>query len=298
MWPKGCRLAYAFALTDRSLQRGLARIARQQLRRALSLTTPGALPQAEAVHEIRKSVKRLRALLRLVRPALSDHARLDAGLRDAARALAPLREADVQAATLALLLPLAPAPLASALSLAFAAPSPGTGINVTEATQAMARCRARLQSVAEPLSKLRLGGGQALLETGLAATLQAAHRRWAVTLRGDSPEALHAFRKRIKDHGYHARLLAPIWPEAMLPHASAADLLGEMLGDINDLANFRATLATIELSADHRHAADALAKAQQTGLLLTAHPLAARLLADPPRALAQRWCRWWEIWRS
>ena len=50
------------------------------------------------VHEARKALKRLRALLRLARPALlqQPYRDLDRRLRDAGRRLSPLRDARVQ----------------------------------------------------------------------------------------------------------------------------------------------------------------------------------------------------------
>src|ERR671917_266737 len=56
----------------------------------------------EAVHEARKDMKKLRALLRLLRGELGDRvrARENAAFRDAARELAGVRDADVMLETL------------------------------------------------------------------------------------------------------------------------------------------------------------------------------------------------------
>jgi len=56
---------------------------------------------AESVHRMRKELKRARAGLRLLRDAVGKtaYAHENARLRDAARPLAPLRDADVLAAT-------------------------------------------------------------------------------------------------------------------------------------------------------------------------------------------------------
>ncbi|MDE3028502.1 MAG: CHAD domain-containing protein, partial [Paracoccaceae bacterium] len=80
-------LAYQFALSDPDLLRGAKRIALEQVKRALAHIERPSLPQPEAVHELRKHAKRLRALLRLIGSA-ADAATidaLDARLRDAAR---------------------------------------------------------------------------------------------------------------------------------------------------------------------------------------------------------------------
>ena len=52
-----------------------------------------ALPEPEKIHQIRKRCKKLRAVLRLVRPGLSEfYASENAFFRDAARVLSPLRD--------------------------------------------------------------------------------------------------------------------------------------------------------------------------------------------------------------
>src|SRR5205085_7004805 len=59
-----------------------------------------------------------------------------------------------------------------------------------------------------------------------------------------TPECMHLWRKRTKDHWYHARLLEPVWEEPMQAHAKAAHALGDLLGDHHDLTVFLVALAT------------------------------------------------------
>src|SRR4051812_47783318 len=75
---------------------GQLEIAREDLRNASGNELP------HAVHETRKRLKRLRALLRLVRPAIGEgvYARVNAAFRDTAKRLAAARDAKVLADTL------------------------------------------------------------------------------------------------------------------------------------------------------------------------------------------------------
>lgn len=70
---------------------------------SLEILTGRSPLAAESVHRVRKDLKRARARLRLLRDAVGKraYARENASLRDAARPLAPLRDADVLAATVA-----------------------------------------------------------------------------------------------------------------------------------------------------------------------------------------------------
>lgn len=285
-------MAFSFTLSDRTLALGTRRIALEQIDRALDYIDRSNVPQGEAVHEIRKNVKRLRALLRLVRPGLADHATLDMLLRDAARRIAALRDAAVLLHTLDAL---APGGLPAIRAALTQAPPGAPGV----ADDALAACRADLTSARGSLKALALkGAGPDVLQEGLTRTLRQAQAGLHVALGEASAAAVHDFRKRVKDHLYHARLLTPLWPAMMSPHATLTEELGETLGLMNDIAVFRDTLASLDIPPGERADAGVLARVRHDRLSLTALPLAARLFAGRPEDVAERWCAWWAIWRA
>ena len=55
------------------------------------------------------------------------------------------------------------------------------------------------------------------LAGGLAKTVDRARKAMAIARDDGSTEAIHDWRKRVKYHWYHARLLEPVWPETMHP---------------------------------------------------------------------------------
>jgi hypothetical protein len=77
---------------DRPIRKNVRRLARHQLDRALAdLAEPGALGLEETVHDVRKRCKKVRGLIRLVRPGLG--AGLTEGRRVAkVRSVVPLGE--------------------------------------------------------------------------------------------------------------------------------------------------------------------------------------------------------------
>jgi CHAD domain-containing protein len=285
-------MAFSFDLSDRTLARGTRRIAIEQIDRALDQIDRPSLLQGEAVHEIRKSVKKLRALLRLVRPGLAEHRALDALLRDAARRVAALRDAAVLLHTLDAL---APDGLPT-IRAAFTQAPPRAR---DAADEALAACRADLATARGQIKALALQGAEAdVLQAGLILTLHQAQTTLHVALRDTAPEAVHNFRKRVKDHLYHARLLTPLWPVMMGPHAEAAEELAETLGLMNDIAVFRDALTGLDLPAGERADAEVLARVRHDRLSLVALPLATRLFAGRPQDVAERWYAWWAIWRA
>src|SRR5690348_2685137 len=84
-----------------SVAEGFSRAISEQLRAASDHLNSGGEPLDEGVHEARKALKRSRALLRLIRPAIGDvYTALNTELRDAGRGLSELRDTQALADTL------------------------------------------------------------------------------------------------------------------------------------------------------------------------------------------------------
>ena len=286
-------MPYAILPEDPSVEAALRRIAREEAEGALALTQ-GTGDLGPRVHAMRKTVKKLRGLLRLVRPVFP-HARAEnAMLRDAGRGLSDLRDAAVQLATVERLsgeMPeerrlrlLAPFRDAAGRQDAQAAP---------RLLPAFAAAMAGLRDRSETWH-LRRDGWEAL-EPGLAATWAAARADQKTARKHPTPDALHDWRKRVKDHWYQARLLRPIWPAMMDPHIAAADELGEALGQVNDLAVLRDRLEAAPLEEALRSEARDLADLRHAALMARALPLGQRLLAGRARTLTDRWGAWWAL---
>lgn len=92
-------MTYRFELQDASLTEAMRRIVRQEITPILGHLQEDHLAPT-VVHDIRKRVKKLRALLRLVRPGMRDvQAAENVILRDAGQALSGSRDAAVRLAT-------------------------------------------------------------------------------------------------------------------------------------------------------------------------------------------------------
>jgi CHAD domain-containing protein len=250
---------------------GLRRMALGQLDTAIELLDRrGASPPDEkAVHETRKALKRLRALVRMLRRQLGEpaFARESAALRDAGRRLARTRDTEVLVATLDALLKRHPRRLGRRRGLARLREA-----LVAEREAAAARALGDVAMRAEVLDELRairrrvsgwpLGGHGDIdaLEKGLARIYRQGRKRYrrAASGKGNRGRALHEWRKRVKDLRYAAEMLDLRVPSERLVaghgsrrhgrgrrHAEArlvrrlarrADGLGEMLGEEHDLA--------------------------------------------------------------
>jgi hypothetical protein len=241
---------------------GLRRMALAQADLAIELldhgsgTARGGPPGERAVHETRKALKRLRALLRLLAHELGEetYARESAALREIAGKLAGARDAAVMLSTLDELIQRHPRKLGRRRSVRelrrrlraehermqrLALSDPADYAVVLGALLAFRRRvaawslseRAELQLVEADLERIYRQG-------------RARHRRVARG-KGDRTIATHEWRKRVKDLRYAAEMLdrrsrgGGRAPDARLRKlARRADELGELLGEEHDLAVF------------------------------------------------------------
>ena len=267
-------------------------------------------PKAAAPHELRKRCKEIRGLLHMVGPGLRDHAALDSLARDAARGLAPARDAEVMLDCL------------DRLTARLRRPAQFAGLRqrlLDDIARHSAESRAgaladyitAFARLEHAFAGLDLSDkAQRVIWAGVARTWARARKRQARARAAfeDSPEqgafdatALHDWRKEVKRHWYQAQFLAPIRPARMAPHIARIDALGETLGAHNDLdtlmrfLDHQAGLDPADAQARdilHLHALN-----ERRHLARLALAEAGPLLDTKPKALARRWARWWRKWR-
>ncbi|MFC6977466.1 CHAD domain-containing protein [Microbulbifer taiwanensis] len=196
---------------------------------AAALADLEKLPEEEAVHQLRKHCKKQRALLRLVRSEIGDLYRYEnAHYRTLANALAGSRDAvSMRDALLAL----APA---------------GSYPQVQEFLEMRAHSQ-RDPGALEDTSALLQQGGERIgdwpldrlqwkqARRGYRKYYRRAHRAMKVALAGEDPASFHEFRKRVKDHWYHSRLLEEKYKDAVVSRCQPLKELAQALGDWRDL---------------------------------------------------------------
>ena len=98
-------------------------------------------------------------------------------------------------------------------------------------------------------------------------------------------EALHAWRKRVKDLWYHCRLLAPTCGPMVRGHAKDLDRLAKLLGDDHDLAVLEQELTRPDISiAADVDAVVQLIDYRRTELQSEATGIGERVYAESPKA--------------
>ncbi len=245
-------MAYRLKLKE-PLAKGVRRIAGEQLGNAAA-RLQGDADLETGVHEARKSLKRTRALLRLIRPGLGDAGfrKANARLRDIARGLSAARDRDVVRAHLNGLLKAKPALAKAARHLLAVLDAAHTTTNGSGApTRNVAQALREIDAMRREIGAIVLN--PATFET-IVAGLTKSHRagRKALARALESPgeeEALHELRKAAQAYWRQMILVQQAWPEAFLARAAAAKLVADLLGQDHDIALLEGVLAGPEAQA-------------------------------------------------
>lgn len=305
---------------DEALSSGLRRLALEEFEHGIGALVGGSDIDA-AVHEARKSMKRLRAMLRLIRDSIGEdiyRAENDL-LRDTARILAPARDAAVVAAVVEGLRDRFSSHLKRSafetLERRLVARHDaarrdliGSGDALRNAVYRLRAAHARYRVWPTEDDEIARAYGRGPLEHsfdtisgGLVRTYRRGRREMA--LAGDTPTGhnFHQWRKRVKYLRHQIELLAPLWPEVMDGFAATLDRLGDLLGEEHDLSELmRLVAADPGLCADaaERTLISALAHHRRSELQTAAMTLGRRAYAEKPRQFGDRIGSYWDVWAA
>ena len=301
-------MGYAFEVGE-SVSEAVGRITAEQVERAVSgLEEATDHDVEEAVHDARKRAKKLRGLIRLVRPVIGGAYRpANEMFRDAGRELSAVRDAHAALATFDDLVAASPDLLPSG---GLGGVRSGLAALADEATHADDR-QARAERAAElfregrgHVTRAELDAeGWAALAPGLEKTYRAGRRGLAgvVGEGGSDPVVVHEWRKRAKDTWYHVRLLCDAAPSILDPLVDRFHGLSDALGDAHDLVVICDRLrGAPERFGGHGavHAACELAEVRRADLEERAALLGARLYAEKPKAYTARLEAYWQVWHD
>lgn len=301
----------------------LRRVIDEQLVKAVAVLHQPDGPGADGVHEVRKRLKKVRSALRLGRADFGAHVRRHANdeFRRVGHELSEQRDADAQV---------------EAVDGLLSPPGASTGL-LGRGDEALLQVRGVLETQADDLRDTgtldratvtaavrtleRTGkwladveprqSGWDALSHGLAREYR--RGRNAMADLGDTPsvDALHEWRKRVKDLWYHERLLRNLWPDLQKPVVAAADELADLLGQDHDLGLLIARLAprgehvpadvrsivgqvdALPVDPELRDLVTVVARDRRTDLQTRSRWLGARLYADRPKSWTRRRGAWW-----
>lgn len=227
--------------TGEDLPAGIRRIAREQLEDALALIATASAGEAAAVHETRKDIKKIRALLRLIRKKIGPEIFKEENdrLREVARGFSGTRDARVQRELLEKLRGQAPrgsthfAETTAVLEQEIARHAESFGSQRRAAKITLQSIGDRLEGW--PLEKLTIED----LSCALRSSYRLGRKSFRCVRAEPTAKNFHSWRKRVKEIWYQSRLLQNLNPAVMSEIIRDIRTLGQRLGDLHDLAFFR-----------------------------------------------------------
>jgi len=261
-----------------------------------------------AVHESRRSFKRIRGVLRLVRDELGNtvYKHENRTFRDLGRQLSPVRDAYVMLATLDKLAERYPnrlpvdylETLREKLHAEHRARRTGNtdGENPSEGILRELRA-ARTRLPDWPLDTDSFDA----LAPGLARIYRQSAEALETARASQAADDYHELRKRVKDQRCHTRLLRPVWPQTMKTRDKELKRLTDLLGNEHDLS-----VLLERLLGESREPSGQSARFLVFELIEEARSdareeldlLAGRLFAEPPAVFVNRLAAYWDEWRS
>ena len=249
------------------------------------------------VHDVRKAMKRWRALLRLMGPFLGKRGRkLRVSARDLARGLASARDARSALDALADIgdeyQSLSPRSLGSIKNRLEHQRVIAEASILTD--QMRGEVAAELAEIAASISKWSLADIEfSDVTEGLSDTYRRAYDLIPEDWPAADPEELHELRKRVVEHRYQMDFIEPLWPRLGRVWVSEAQRLRDRLGGHHDLTVLAQLTGNDQPLAAWRARLAPVIRERQRDHMRTAARLAGRLFAEKPSAFRRRLMRLW-----
>ena len=297
---------------DEPVVDGIRRNVRREVEKALEHLGAKVSPrrrdawESDAVHEVRKCFKRVRAALRLVREELGDDTYREENwcFRDAARPLSEVRDAKMLVESLdkfSQQCNVEPGAVAKVHAALVA--------NHQEVTRRVLRQGRTFPAVAEVAAralgrlsdwKTKDDGGEAL-EGGLRRVYRAGRHMLSLAAADPSMANLHEWRKQAKYLWHQLQLLEPAWTGHEKDLGDRVHRLSQLLGEDHDLAVLRQTLAADPLTYGGHGVLKGLFEPldrQREELERLAFELGRQLYKDSPKVFTSRIEAYWRAWAA
>jgi CHAD domain-containing protein len=287
---------------DSSFGDGLAAAARSVIADGRQALTDPELSDPETVHEVRKTLKRWRALMRLLARPLGEQAdQMRSEARELMRAIAGARDAQSALDALNDLRkvdrPISPTSIETIRARL---------TKMRDAAEAKSFTKAMRDRLSRYLDYATLSLERWPLKVidfdivtdGLTSTYRRARQLVPDTWSDSEAEHLHDLRRRVVEHRHQMDIIEPLWPRLGKVWAEEAQRLRNQLGSCQDLAVLAELTAPHQPLAPWRSRLAPLISARRDAHLKSAARLAGRLFAEKPKAFRRRIAALWSARNS
>ncbi len=286
---------------------GVRRMVQEEIQSAVGeLNHGGGKKREEAIHEARKSLKKIRGVLRLVQPELGRvYSEENTRIGELGRELSEIRDA---AAIIEVFDSLVEKYNGALQKDALASVRRGLekSKRETEQTADLPKMVQRATSVLRATGRraktwpLKQDGFQAIAP-GLELRYRRGRKAMATAQKDPIPENYHEWRKRVKDHWYHVRLLESLWTDVMQAREASLKDLETWLGDDHNLVVLREKLEDKPEQYGDSSSVQlvlGLLAQYQKELRENAMSLGQRIYEEKPRQFLRNFSKLWDAWQQ
>ncbi len=282
----------------------LRRIVLRQLDRAgAELTAIGDPESDEAIHDARRRVKKIRAIIRLVRPVLDKAYRRDPALRQVSKLLAPVADGQGVIDTLNQLLRRYRRNLPPRTAAAIRADLVARGRRIDSQAKndhVLEQARQTLRAERQRVKRWRLSTeGFSALAPGLKASVRRARTAMIDAWLHPTAARHHAWRRHVKNHWFHVRLLSARTGNRLQPYQRQLEALDGLLGEFHNLVLLHEVLVSDSaLPAREISRCVRIVERYQHELRRHAQVLGLRIYSETPRGFVRRVKSLWQAHAS
>jgi len=259
------------------IDRGLRRIAREQIDIALENFRDETMPQHRQVHGLRTRCKKMRALIRLIELPMGEaFLAEDRQFHAAGKALNAHREREVLERTMQ--------SVSGASNQAVDPPDPAAPEAIEQALAILSKCRRSVDHW-----PLRIDGF-ADIAPGFSRTYRKSIYAYREALQSPTDQNFHQLRKWVKYHWYHVRMLERLNKPKIRKQRKRLRKLHLILGDAHDLAVLQAVMEARE-SPDETLLNETIDRKNQ--LYADAIRMCGKIFARSADALIADYARWY-----
>lgn len=286
---------------------GIRRVVLEEIASAAGqLSGEAKASRDERIHEARKSVKKVRSVLRMMRRELGDIYRTEnTRMRDVGRTLSQFRDAGAIIETF------------DALHEKYRGELGGRSLaSIRRGLMARKRQAEQKADVEQVLGQMAATllleikhvqawplevSGFPAIAPGLEETYRRGRKAMVAVRKRPRGENYHEWRKRVKDHWYHVRLLESLWTDVMQAYEKSLKDLETWLGEDHNLVILREKVLAEPAfygSGEEVGLLAGLIGQYHKELRGNALSLGARVYEEKPRDFTRRMQDLWEAWEA
>ncbi len=259
----------------------------------------------DGIHSARKSIKRIRAILRLVRDDIGTktYKRHNTAFRNLARDLAGARDSKVLLDTLVALIeeqPKLDQGTFAAIRQHLQAEYEAKAGQLDEKSEVIASATDAFNDAQKRINAMTFShNGFKAFKPGLQRTYSTGRVHLWMAHKHPTAEAFHEWRKYVKYLWHQVEVLGPMWPSLLVPYADELHTLSDYLGDDHDFAVLKQTLYDLPadvIDGEAVYQMSNIIDGKRLRLEKAAFQLGKRLYAEETEPFVERLNAYWQTW--